>query len=77
MDWYEDRYVASLCAATDNEEEVVGFMLCCLLGGVPSETDHEEEVVGFVGCCLLGSVPSELVCRVNVRSILQVLFDDP
>ena len=39
--------------------------------------DYEEEVVDFVGCCLLGGIPSKRVCRVNVRSIFQVLFDDP
>ena len=39
--------------------------------------DHDEEVVNFVSYCPLGGVPSESVCRVNVRSILQVLFDDP
>ena len=72
-----DWYVASLCAATDHEEEAVGSVGYCLLGSVPSETDHEEEIVGFVCCCLLGGVLSEPVCRVNVRSILQVLFDDP
>ena len=39
--------------------------------------DHEEEVVSFVGRCLVGGVFSELVHCVDVRSILQVLFDDP
>ena len=40
-------------------------------------TDHEEGVVGFAARCLLGGVPSEPVCRVDVRFILRVLFDDP
>ena len=41
------------------------------------DADDDEEVVNFVDCCLLGGVRSESVCGVNVRSVLQALFDDP
>ena len=39
--------------------------------------DYKEEVINFVGRYLMGGVCSELVYRVNVRSVVQVRFDNP